>query len=184
MRYNNEVFVKYRIDKDSIVFWTSDINENISAAKVLNEFLYDFSKGKKIFFHGYRLPEEYLSQIVDTKVILEKSEIINDPFNIFLRLSDAKININHFDCACESMIYYFDNKVNWTDFLATSIISQPQKYIKEGILIAYFASVDQGADYWFECSKDYKENVLILLRTLTALGCRVKQVTHLSFPYN
>lgn len=104
MRYNNEVFVKYRIDKDSIVFWTSDINENISAAKVLNEFLYDFSKGKKIFFHGYRLPEEYLSQIVDTKVILEKSEIINDPFNIFLRLSDAKININHFDCACESMI--------------------------------------------------------------------------------
>ena len=45
MRYNNEVFVKYRIDKDSIVFWTSDINENISAAKVLNEFLYDFSKG-------------------------------------------------------------------------------------------------------------------------------------------
>ena len=30
MRYNNEVFVKYRIDKDSIVFWTSDINENIS----------------------------------------------------------------------------------------------------------------------------------------------------------
>ena len=86
MRYNNEVFVKYRIDKNSIVFWTSDINENISAAKVLNEFLYDFSKGKKIFFHGYRLPEEYLSQIVDTKVILEKSEIINDPFNIFLRL--------------------------------------------------------------------------------------------------
>ena len=86
MRYNNEVFVKYRIDKDSIVFWASDINENISAAKVLNEFLYDFSKGKKIFFHGYRLPEEYLSQIVDTKVILEKSEIINDPFNIFLRL--------------------------------------------------------------------------------------------------
>ena len=26
MRYNNEVFVKYRIDKDSIVFWTSDHN--------------------------------------------------------------------------------------------------------------------------------------------------------------
>ena len=49
MRCNNEVFVKYRIDKDSIVFWTSDINENISAAKVLNEFLYDFSKGKRYF---------------------------------------------------------------------------------------------------------------------------------------
>ena len=30
MRYNNEVLVKYRIDKNSIVFWASDINENIS----------------------------------------------------------------------------------------------------------------------------------------------------------
>lgn len=30
MRYNNEVFVKYRIDKNSIVFGASDINENIS----------------------------------------------------------------------------------------------------------------------------------------------------------
>lgn len=30
MRCNNEVFVKYRIDKNSIVFWASDINENIS----------------------------------------------------------------------------------------------------------------------------------------------------------
>ena len=40
MRCNNEVFVKYRIDKDSIVFWTSDINENISAVmdKQIDEF--------------------------------------------------------------------------------------------------------------------------------------------------
>ena len=30
MRYNNEEFVKDRIDKNSIVFWASDINENIS----------------------------------------------------------------------------------------------------------------------------------------------------------
>lgn len=184
MRHLNEVFIKYRIDKNSIVFWSSDISENISATKVLNEFLYDFSKEKKIFFHGYRLPEEHLTQIVDTKVILEKSEVIHDPFNIFLRLSDAKININYFDCACEAMVYYFDNKVKWTDFLATSIISQPKNYIKKRTLLAYFASIDQGADYWFECSKDYEENVLILLRTLSVLGCRVKQVSHLSFPYN
>ena len=34
MRYNNEVFVKYSIDKDSIVFFFFFINENISAAKV------------------------------------------------------------------------------------------------------------------------------------------------------
>ena len=50
MRYNNEVFVKYRIDKNSIVFWASDINENISdvvridgdVADVINKSKNDF----------------------------------------------------------------------------------------------------------------------------------------------
>lgn len=184
MRYKNEVFIKYRIDNNSIVFWCSDISKNSSVTIVLNKFLYDFSRNKNVFFHGYRLPEEHLPKLVDTKVILENAEIIHDPFNIFLKLSDAKININHFDCACEAMVYYFDNKVKWTDFLVTSIINQPKNYIEKGTLLAYFASVDQGADYWFECIKDYEENVLILLRTISALGCRVKQVSHLSFPYN
>lgn len=58
------------------------------------------------------------------------------------------------------------------------------KNIEKGSLSAYFASVDQGADHWFECSNDFEENVLILLRTLSELGCRIKQVSHLSFPYN
>ena len=71
---------------------------------------------KNIFFHGYRLPEEHLPKMVDTKAILEKSEIILDPFNILLHLSNAKININYFDYACETMIYYFDNNIKWTDF--------------------------------------------------------------------
>ena len=95
-----------------------------------------------------------------------------------------KININYFDYACETMIYYFDNNIKWTDFLATSIINQPINYIKNGTLLAYFASVDQGADYWFECSKDYEENVLKLLHELSVLGCRIEQVSHLSFPYS
>ena len=184
MRYKSEVFIKYRIDNHSIVFWCSDIGKNSSVTTALNKFLYDFSEKKNVFFHGYRLPEEYLPQLVDTKVILEKAEIIHDPFNIFLKLSDAKINIDHFDRACEAMVYYFDNKVKWTDFLATSIIDKPKNYIVKGTLSAYFASLDQGADFWFECSNDFEENVLILLRTLSELGCRVKQVSHLSFPYN
>ena len=54
--------------------------------------------------------------MVDTKAILEKSEIILDPFNILLHLSNAKLNINYFDYACETMIYYFDNNIKWTDF--------------------------------------------------------------------
>ena len=37
MRYNNEVFVKYRIDKNSIVFWASDINENISDVVTIDQ---------------------------------------------------------------------------------------------------------------------------------------------------
>lgn len=184
MKNKNEVFIRYRIDKDSIVFWCSDISINNSATTVLNNFLYDFSLEKNIFFHGYRLPEEHLPKMVDTKAILEKSEIILDPFNILLHLSNAKININYFDYACETMIYYFDNNIKWTDFLATSIINQPINYIKNGTLLAYFASVDQGADYWFECSKDYEENVLKLLHELSVLGCRIEQVSHLSFPYS
>ena len=37
MRYNNEVFVKYRIDKHSIDIWASHIKEKITPAKVINE---------------------------------------------------------------------------------------------------------------------------------------------------
>ena len=73
----------------------------------------------------------------DKLVVSNKAEIIHDPFNIFLKLSEAKINISHFDRACEAMVYYFDNKVKWTDFLATSIIDQPQKYRKR-IIIGLF----------------------------------------------
>ena len=63
MRYNNEVFVKYRIDKDSIVFWASDINENISAAKVLNEFLYDF----KPVYEGILMAKRYFFMVTDCR---------------------------------------------------------------------------------------------------------------------
>ena len=93
MKNKNEVFIRYRIDKDSIVFWCSDISINNSATTVLNNFLYDFSIEKNIFFHGYRLPEEHLPKMVDTKAILEKSEIILDPFNICLLYTSIPLSI-------------------------------------------------------------------------------------------
>lgn len=93
MRYKDEeVLIKYRINKKTIIFWCSGIIENNSVATVFNKFLYDFSKGKNVFFYSYRLPEEELPKMIDTNAILDKAETICNPFHVFLKLSDAKIN--------------------------------------------------------------------------------------------
>lgn len=191
MEFKSEVWIDYRINKKTICFRCSDIG-NVSVATAINEFLQNLSKGKKVFLHGYRLEEEELPKMVETGKIPEKAEMLYDPSHVFLNISDAKINVHHLECACEAFVFYFDSKVKWTDFLASSYIHRPKKYIKyiisdilnfikEGILYAYFVSMDHGADFWFECSKEQEENVLTLLRTLADLGCIVKQVRRLSF---
>ena len=69
MRYNNEVFVKYRIDKDSIVFWTSDINENISDVVTIDQNAADaINKSKNDFFEKY----EYLKPDIEKKLARRK----------------------------------------------------------------------------------------------------------------
>lgn len=191
MEFKSKVWIEYRIKKNTICFRCSDIG-NIPVATAINEFLQNLSKGKKVFLHGYRLEEEELPKMVETGASMEKAEMLYDPSHVFLDASDAKINIHHLEYACEAFVFYFDRKVKWTDFLASSYIHRPKKYIKyilrdlvnyikEGILSAYFVSMDHGADFWFECGKDQEENVLALLQTLSNLGCIVKQVRRLSF---
>lgn len=69
MRYNNEVFVKYRIDKDSIVFWASDINENISDVVTIDQNAADaINKSKNDFFEKY----EYLKPDIEKKLARRK----------------------------------------------------------------------------------------------------------------
>ncbi len=176
--------LKYRTKANSIVFWCPGIEENNEVTILLNDFLLDISKERKVFFHGYRLPHKDDREIIDPAVILAKAEILLDPFNTFFHLSDARIKINHFDCACEATIYYFDNKVEWSDFLATSVIHKPIKLIEKGILSAHFTSNDHGADFWFECNKTYEKKVLQLFENMRNLGYEIKRSFHLSFPDN
>ena len=69
MRYNNEVFVKYRIDKDSIVFWASDINEKISDVVTIDQNAADaINKSKNDFFEKY----EYLKPDIEKKLARRK----------------------------------------------------------------------------------------------------------------
>lgn len=180
MSANNEIQVHYRTNKKTISFWCgggSDI-DFVPVDAALSEFLHDFSKGKKVFFHGYGLPEEELPNVVSTDRIQEKAEMLLAPYHIFLNLSDAKVNTAHFHCAHSISVFYFDEKVKWVDFLPISAVLS-RKNIEKGKLLACFDSVDHGADFLFECSRDYEDNMLTLFRTLSDLGCTVKQVRRL-----
>lgn len=170
------MLLKYTIKADTITFWCNGIDEKDNAiTSILNKFFLDLSKEKKVFFHGYRLPDEDIPKLIEPSVILAKAEDLLNPFHIFLHLSNAKIKSNHFDYACETTIYYFENEVKWSDFLAASIVNQPLKLIKKGILSAYFISGDQGADFWFGCNKTYEKRVLQLFECMSELGYEIQK---------
>lgn len=177
----NEMWVHYRMNKKTIAFWCAggSDTDRIPVDAELSKFLHDFSKGKKVFLNAFMLEDEKkLPKIVDTDSILEKAEMILDPMHIFLNLRDAKVDTNYFHCAYSISIYFFDEKVRWTDFLPVST-EISRKYIEKEMLLARFDSDDHGADFYFECCRDYEESVTALLRTLSDLGCIVKQVPHL-----
>lgn len=171
------MFLRYTIKADTITFWCSGVDENDTAAGALfNDFLFDISKERKVFFHGYRLADEDIPELIEPSVIIDKAKNVLNTFHTFLYLSDAKIKSNHLDYACEATIYYFENEVSWYDFLATSVIDKPVKLVKKGILSAYFISGDQGADFWFGCNKAYEKRVLQLFECLSASGYKIKRV--------
>jgi len=177
LKYNKDV-LKYDIKAESIIFWCSGIDESKDATILFNNFLLDLSKGKEIFFHAYRLPDEY--EIIDENVIMSKAGILLDPFNTFFHLKEAKVKSNCFDNACEATIYYFDKRINWTDFLATSSSINSVQLIKEGLLFARFSCLDQGADFWFECNKNYKQKVLQLFDCMSSLGWEIERSHNLT----
>ncbi len=177
------MILKYNIKADYIEFWcTSVVDENNAVATLFNDFLFDISKERRVYFYAYRLPCEDEHKMIDATVILAKTGILLDPFKTFFHLSDAKVNIERFDCACEAMMYYFKNEVKWSDFLASSVISRPEELIKKGILSACFSTTDQGADFWFECNKTYEKKVLQLFECLSNRGCEIEPSSRLSFP--
>lgn len=185
MEVKDEVWMDYRTDKKTIELWCSDVG-NASVAALLNLFLRDLSKGKQVFLRVHGLPNEDPAKTFDTGAILEKAQSLVDPLDVFFNVSGAGMDISRLDHACGTFVYYFDDKVKWADFLASSdahrlkeLVKDAKKYIKRGMLSAYFASMDQGADFRMECSKDCEENVLALLRELSGSGCIVRRVRRL-----
>lgn len=176
-----ENILEYNIKGDSIFFWSSGIDENKDATILFNNFLLDTSKDHEVFFHAYRLPD--VCDIIDINAIISKAEILLDPFNTFFHLKEARVKSNSFDNACQAKIYYFDKRVNWNDFLVTSSRIKSSELIKAGLLSAQFSSLDQSADFWFECSRKYESKVLQLIEEMSGLGWVIKKSNNLVVPH-
>jgi hypothetical protein len=178
------MILKYEIRADSIAFWCTGIDGNSADAILLNDFILDMSREKNVFFHSYRLPNQDVPKMIEQSVILKKAEVLQDPFNTYFQLSEAKVKISCFYWACETNIYYFDNKIEWSDFLAAAPIKKPIELIQKGMLSAHFTTVDQGADYWFESNTSYEKKIMRLLESMSDLGYKIKQQARLTFPYS
>lgn len=179
LEYSKNV-LKYNIKADSIFFLCSGIDKNKDATILFNDFLLDASKDHEVFFHAYRLPD--VCEIIDVNAIISKAETLLDPFNTFFHLQEARIISNSFDNACNATIYYFDKRVNWADFLATSSRIKTAELIKAGLLFAHFSSLDHGADLWFECSRKHESTVLQLIEKISRLGWEINRSNKLIVP--
>lgn len=177
MGVKNEAWIEYCTNKKAISFWGSGFvdEEERPFAMAFNDFLYGLSRGKKVFLSGYRFFEEDFAKVVDAGRILDRAEVLLNPFLVFLNVSGAKINTHHCDCACQIDVWYFDDKVEWVDFLATD--KQHLWKMSQKALVAHFQADDHGAGFYFRCGRDQEESVLKLLRTLSDLGCKVKKVS-------
>lgn len=173
--------LEYQMKENLIYFHCSGLDEddcgnknNRAVGELFNAFLLELSEGKKVFFQGYRFFGEE-TKVVDPGVILEKAEILLNPSLIFLELKSAKIDSLEFHRGCEGGIYYFDSKVEWTDFLASSPVHHPEKLIEKGLLSAVFSFGEFGIDFYFWCSRTYESRVLQLFEELAASGYEVKR---------
>lgn len=178
------MFLKYAVKTDSISFKCTGLDETDEyIAKVFNEFLQTISIEKSVFFYGYRLCEKEITEIMDTSTILAKADHLIYPYHTFLHLREARIRSNHLYQVCEASIYYFEDEVKWTDFLASSLNAlsndEIRKLIRKGKMGACFMSVDGGADFWFECNNAYEAQVLQLFDKLEKAGCEIEKVPRL-----
>lgn len=183
--------LRYQIKANAIIVYCSGLDEdnqfnknNNAIGELLNDFLLELSEGRKVFCYAYRLSKEDEKELICPDVILEKVQTLIEPFNnAFFYLKSAKIRSTYCGRACNTDIYYFDNAVEWTDFLASSVIRCPIKLIDKGVLSAMFSSCDHGSDFWLICSKAYESKVMNLIDRMSDLGYEVKRSYRLSYPY-
>ena len=180
-KFNKNIpgLLTYVIKRSSVCFWCSGVDENVDedVSILLDNFLLDISKGYNIFLSAYRLPDVY--EVIDANVLMSKAETLLDPFHTFFHLDGAKVKSLSLNWGCEIKIYYFDQRVKWDDFLATSGNIKPAALMKEGLLGARFSSLDHGAYFRFECTRKHETEVFQLMDGMQSLGWELKQSLNL-----
>lgn len=150
-------------------------------ADIFDNFLFDLSKGSNVFLHTYRLSN--IGDIVDTKTVRSRADVLLDPHNSYFHLTEIKIKSGCFadGICCEAEFFFCKKDVKWEDFLATSAFEKRKKLLKSGLLSAVFYVCDHGADFVFECNKSYTEKVFDCFNRLDKLGWRIKRVEKLEY---
>jgi len=177
-KMNNPEFVKYVCKDGRIAFHCTGLDDNeVEIAEVFKSFLLDISKERKVFFYGYRLAEQDIPKVIDPAVILEKAKVLLNPLEFYFHLSEARVNVNFSSLACNTFLYYFDETVEWLDFLATSPVDRMKQLLRAGVLSARFTSNDHGSYYRFEGGETHKERCLQLFESLAKLGFDIERTS-------
>ncbi|MCL2136196.1 MAG: hypothetical protein FWH40_01530 [Coriobacteriia bacterium] len=178
-RINNHQ-ARYDAKADSLVFWCSGVDEHDDAlAAVFDAFLLDLSEERQTFIRSYRLPEQFEQELFGSAAIQEKAANQIDKYKAsYFFLSKARLDSRHLSAATELYLFFCDSSMRWEDFLATST-SKAIELVDSGLASALFASVDQGADFWFFGDKTIENRAMQLLDGLAAFGYEVKPAYNL-----
>jgi hypothetical protein len=167
MKYD---FFNYEMSSDCIRFWCTNPGKNYEAIKTLDDFMVDISIGYNVFVHCYRLPPADEKLLIDSSSVKERLHQDKDYFNTFFSLSEAKIRTQYCDLVCEFLVYLFKTEVTWLDYLSMPVNFPVEKAIKSSKLMAYFSSLDQGADFRFLSCKSFEPHVRRLIDRLSSCG--------------
>lgn len=178
--------LNYQIGEKSIAFECTGVDEdgrfkenNSGVGELFNAFLLELSEGKKVFFYGYRMERrctgsEEARLIAPGEILARAKAFGNRDYRQFFALKSAKVNSLDFHLACEADIYYFENSVEWADFLVSTPIRKPEKLLEEGLLSAVFSYSEFGGDFYFLGSKAHESRILRLFEELSGRGYQIK----------
>lgn len=182
MKYHNSSLLYYCIKHDKVEFYCAGLNKNEKeVASIFDNFLLDISEANNVFLHTYRLSD--INDIVDSRTVIARADVLFDSYNSYFNLSEARVKSACFanDTCCEVQFLFFNKKVKWEDFLASSIFEMRKKLFKSGLLSAIFYVNDHGADFVFECNKTYKEKVFNFFDELSKMDWQIKKVEKLEY---
>lgn len=174
--------VKYNMTDNRIKFFCPGIDKTEKeAAAAFNNFLSQVSNGSHVFLHVYRLSD--LQGIIDLKTIKQCKEDSGAFYHSYFYLSEAKVKSENFseDACCELQFYFCGRDVEWEDFLEFYARKEKSGLFENDLLSAVFYICDHGADFAFEGSSGYKEQVLRLFHDLRSIGWKVEQ-SKITFP--